>query len=183
MDQNSKKLKGETKRIFMELTKFYNETAETQQDSYLIGKKEAFEDVLNWLISNHNNEYRYVNTNSFFSLIQEKINKTKSSLNSNSEILDDGLFKPMNFCNIKIQESRKRVNKYANDIDLNDDLMDPEEKLQSSPFKFNNVNMENNAVFQNNNFNFSNTNEGSNNVNPNNLNPNNMFFPPKKDKK
>lgn len=185
MDQNTKKLKGEIKRIFMELTKFYNDTGETQQDTYLTGKKEAFEDVLNWLITNHNNEYRYVNTNAFFNMIQEKINKTKSTITSSSiESLEDGNFKPINFSNIKIQESRKRVNKYLNDsnAELNDYLMDPEEKLQASPFKFNSQ-IENNTIFQNNNFSFSNNITNESNLSSNCLNSPNIFFPLKKEKK
>ena len=191
MNQNSKKLKEEIKRISMELTKFYNEASEAQQDAYLTGKKEAFEDVLNWFSNNHNSEFRYINTSAFFSMIQERINKSKTSfLNNGADNTEEERpNKQINLSQIRVQESRKRVNKYANDyytgnVELNNDyVMDQEEKVLPSPFKSNNqINQENNNIFQNSNITFGNGFVVENSTN-NDFHSNNIFFPLRKDKK
>jgi len=191
MHQNSKKLKEEIKRISMELTKFYNEASETQQDAYLTGKKEAFEDILNWLANNHNSEFRHINTSSFFSMIQDKINKSKTSLLNNGAdyIEEDKPNKTINLSHIRVQESRKRVNKYASDyyngnMDYNNDcIMDQEDRVFQSPFKLNNQsNVENNNIFQNTNVAFGNG-FGNESTTNNEIISNNIFFPIKKEKK
>ena len=204
MDQNIKKLKGDAKRIFLDLARFYKESCDTQQDTYMTGKKEAFEEVLNWLSINHNGEFRFINSNAFLSMMQDKISKSKGALlSSGAEIVEEERNpKPLNFGAVRIQESRKRVNKYVheysntNAFDTGDCVMENEEKPTTTPFKFNTSNINSNIlennntnIFQNNNFSLlnggslSSSNDDNCNNNVGNNLSGNIFFPIKKEKK
>lgn len=97
--------------LITNVSKTYKECSNSNNEAYLKGKKEAFEEILNWFVNSHNGELKYISATSFFNMIQEKLAKTKAALNAADENEED--IKPINFAEIKISDNRKRVNRYA----------------------------------------------------------------------
>lgn len=129
MEKKNIKLKNNITQIIGQISKLYKEFTTKENEYYLIGKKEAYEEILNWFIQSHNGELRYVSANSFLNMIQEKLNKTKSAINKTNEEADEEItskdvkdfrdFKQINFSDLKINDSRKRINRFAQDQSFN----------------------------------------------------------------
>ncbi len=69
MDKKNAKLKNNITQMIGQLSKIYKEISSKENDSYLLGKKEAYEEILNWFLQTHNGDFRYVSANNFFSSI------------------------------------------------------------------------------------------------------------------
>ena len=116
MEKKNAKIKNTFTQIIGHISKLYKDCSNLNSESYLIGKKEAFEEILNWFVTNHNGELKYVSATSFFNMIQEKLAKTRTAIASKQgdEAEEEINLKPtMNFSEIKISDNRKRINKYA----------------------------------------------------------------------
>jgi hypothetical protein len=115
MEKKNLKLKNNFTQLISQVSKLYKDVSNTSNESYLQGKKEAFEEVLNWFITSHNGELKYLSANSFLNMIQEKIAKTKTALAT--KINEDGgeeeIKQQVNFSDIKISDNRKRINRYS----------------------------------------------------------------------
>jgi hypothetical protein len=108
MDKKNLKLKNNFTQLIGQVSKLYKEASNSTNEAYLLGKKEAFEEILNWFITSHNGELKYISANSFFSMIQEKLTKTKTAL-ANEENAEEEIKQPVNFSEIKLADNRKRV--------------------------------------------------------------------------
>ena len=81
MDKIKKEVNDMNKQLIDNITKFYNQSTRILNSIYLTGKKEAYEEVIQWLISSHNNEMKFVsNPNALVNFLQEKNSKTKISI-------------------------------------------------------------------------------------------------------
>lgn len=115
MEKKNLKLKNNFSQLIGQVSKLYKEVSNANNESYLQGRKEALEEVLNWFVTSHNGELKYVSANSFFCMIQEKLAKTKVALSnktSEGEALQEEEVKPMNFSEIRVADNRKRVNRF-----------------------------------------------------------------------
>jgi hypothetical protein len=118
MEKRNTKLKKNITQMIGQLSNIYKEVSQKENSAYLTGKKEAYEEMLNWLISSHNPDFRYISANSFLNIIQEKINKTKIQINNIGDEQDEELLnlrdlKQINFLDLKINDNKKRFNRFA----------------------------------------------------------------------
>lgn len=114
MEKKNLKLKNKFTQLIGQVSKMYKEVSNCNNESYLIGRREALEEILNWFVSSHNGELKYVSATSFFNMIQEKLTKTKSAIATKScEDVEEEIKPTINFSEIKISDNRKRINKYA----------------------------------------------------------------------
>jgi len=120
MEKRNLKLKNKFTQLIGQVSKMYKEVSTSNDESYLTGRKETLEEILNWFVSSHNGELKYVSATSFFNMIQEKLSKTKSALviKSGEEAEEDSK-STIYFAEIKISDNRKRINKYASVQDTN----------------------------------------------------------------
>jgi hypothetical protein len=107
MDKKKEKLKSNFTQIVGQISKFYKDISNLENESYNIGKKEAYEEILQWLMTNHNMEFKFISPTSFLNMLQEKLSKVKIQLNDTEETI--------NLSEIKISENRKRIR--INEID------------------------------------------------------------------
>ena len=129
MDKKNAKLKNNITQMIGQLSKIYKEISSKENDSYLLGKKEAYEEILNWFLHTHSGDFRYVSANNFFTMIQEKLNKVKIAINKQNEEAEEEIInikdlrdlKQINFSDLKINDNRKRINRFAQD-QSNDEL-------------------------------------------------------------
>ena len=118
MEKRNTKLRKNITQMIGQLSNIYKEVSQKENSAYLTGKKEAYEEMLNWLISSHNPDLRYISANSFLNVIQEKINKTKIQINNIGDEQDEELLnlrdlKQINFLDLKINDNKKRFNRFA----------------------------------------------------------------------
>jgi len=115
MEKKNLKMKNNFTQLIGQVSKLYKEVSNTTNESYLLGKKEAYEDILNWFITSHNGELKYISANSFFNIIQEKLIKTKTALatRTSEETGEEEIKQQVNFSDIKISDNRKRVNRWS----------------------------------------------------------------------
>ena len=85
MEKISKESNENHKEILNIASKLYNKTSKTLNESYYIGKKESYEEILNWVLKNCKNE-RYINPNIFNNILIEKIAKAKIALKEEDDI-------------------------------------------------------------------------------------------------
>ena len=120
MEKRNLKLKNKFTQLIGQVSKMYKEVSTSNDESYLTGRKETLEEILNWFVSSHNGELKYVSATSFFNMIQEKLTKTKSALViKTGEEAEEDSKSTINFADIKISDNRKRINKYASIQDSN----------------------------------------------------------------
>ena len=120
MEKKNLKLKNKFTQLIGQVSKMYKEVSNSNNESYLIGRKEALEEILNWFVSSHNGELKYVSATSFFNMIQEKLTKTKTALvTKTGEDVEEEIKPTMNFAEIKISDNRKRINKFSTIADSN----------------------------------------------------------------
>ena len=99
MDKIKKEVNDMNKHLIDNITKFYNQLTRNLNSSYLTGKKEAYEEVIQWLISSHNNEMKFVsNPCALVNFLQEKNAKTKIAIlnSTNNNYEDDFIQKLQN---------------------------------------------------------------------------------------
>lgn len=114
MDKKNLKLKNSFTQLIGQVSNMYKEVSNQTNEAYLLGKKEALEEVLNWFMTSHNGELKYVSANSFFNMIQEKLTKTKAAMTTRGgEDVEPEIKQPINFADIKIADNRKRLNRYT----------------------------------------------------------------------
>jgi hypothetical protein len=114
MEKLNAKMKNLFASLITNVSKTYKECSNSNNESYLKGKKEAFEEILNWFVTSHNGELKYISATSFFNMIQEKLAKTKGALNAvKTDEVEEDIKPTMNFSEIKISDNRKRINRYA----------------------------------------------------------------------
>jgi len=101
MDKKKEKLKSNFTHIVSQISKFYKDISNLENESYNTGKKEAYEEILQWLMTNHNMEFKFLSPMSFLHMLQEKLSKVKTQLNDTEETI--------NLSEIKISENRKRI--------------------------------------------------------------------------
>ena len=110
MDKIKKEVNDMNKQLIDNITKFYNQSTRILNSSYLTGKKEAYEEVIQWLISSHNNEMKFVsNPSALFNFLQEKNAKTKIAIlnSTNNNYEDDFIQKLQN-------ENKKKLHRMYN---------------------------------------------------------------------
>jgi hypothetical protein len=134
MEKKNAKLKNTFTNLISHISKMYKEVSNVNNEGYLIGRREAFEEVLNWFVTSHNGELKYISATSFFNMIQEKIAKTKAAIATKVSNDEEEEIKPtMNFSEIKISDNRKRVNRYAHS-DVNQgnigNLVSPNDQME-----------------------------------------------------
>lgn len=186
MEKKNLKLKNDVSQLIAQVSKLYKEISSDNNESYYLGKKDAFEEMLNWFVTSHNGDLKYISANSFLNMVQEKLSKTKAAMNKNVEdVLPEEDIKGINFSDIKITDNKKR--RYPSD--LNEQLMMEDSNYQVNN-NFNiqsNVLMNSGSAINNDNvfLNSTSSNNGNSLSNPNNTNPfpNNqpgLFMPKKK---
>lgn len=109
MDKLNREVNDNFKQLFAAMSKTYSELSKCANQSYSIGKKEAFEEVLYWLNTSHNSELKFVSTGAFHNMMNDKIKKAKIALNSKQE--EDDEIKAM--AEIKIQDNRRKVHRQS----------------------------------------------------------------------
>jgi hypothetical protein len=82
MENINSKNKQNFTNIITQMTSLYNQTLDLDNEAYLNGKMQAYEDVLQWYLNNHNSDLQFINPNSFYSMMNEKLSKTKIMLNA-----------------------------------------------------------------------------------------------------
>ena len=121
MDKNSQTLNKYINDLNSTIKSAYTDISETVNDSFQLGKKEAYDELLQWMKEHHNPEFKYISPFAIFNIIQEKINKTNINLGV-SDVSE------LNFSKMKLIENRKRINPYAQ-RDLRD-LMSEDDSLE-----------------------------------------------------
>jgi hypothetical protein len=121
-------------QLISQVSKLYKDVSNSNNEAYYLGRKEALEEVLNWFITSHNGELKYISATSFFNMMQEKLSKTRSAIKN----LDEGgngeeeIKNTINFSDIRLSDNRKRINRYAMQdygmpyINSNEGVMDEE---------------------------------------------------------
>ena len=85
MEKINKEVNESHRQLFANMSKIYSDLSKNMTQSYLTGKKEAYEEVLNWLINSTHNESKYISPISFYNMITEKNVKSKIALASKNE--------------------------------------------------------------------------------------------------
>jgi hypothetical protein len=117
MEKKNLKLKTNFTQLISQVSNLYKEVFSSENESYNLGKKDAYEEILNWFINNHNGELKYISAGAFINMLQEKLTKVKSSLKSSSdENSQEDDIKAFNLTGMKISENRKRTR--ATDMDI-----------------------------------------------------------------
>ena len=118
MEKKNLKLKNNFTQLITQVSKLYKDSCNSENEAYNLGKKEAYEEILNWFITSHNGELKYISATSFFNMIQEKLTKVKTTLKSNS---DDNSqeedIKTFSLADIKLSDNRKRIRPTDMDIE------------------------------------------------------------------
>ena len=69
MEKINKEVNESHRQLFANMSKIYSDLSKNMTQSYLTGKKEAYEEVLNWLINSTHNESKYISPISFYNMI------------------------------------------------------------------------------------------------------------------
>ena len=88
MEKKNLKLKNNFTQIISQVSKLYKDTQCSESEAYNIGKKEAYEDILNWFINAQNGDLRYVTAGSFHNMLHEKITKLKCTTNDDENNIE-----------------------------------------------------------------------------------------------
>src|SRR5574343_2087547 len=88
--------------LVKQANKIYKETKQLHSDSYIQGKKEAFEEILQWFINSQNGNIKFVQSTPFCKMLQNKLspvkgdkeeqennNNNKKEENNETMIIDD----------------------------------------------------------------------------------------------
>ena len=167
MERINKEVNENNKKLLNEITKIYTKLSKNLNDSYITGKKEAFEEILNYLITQQQN-LKYIDNNSFYNFLIQKRTKAKIALKDKNNNNDSDL---EYFNNINIE------NKLNNNYDINKKKYHKNIIFDLINDNYNNVN-NNNDIFPTSVYNLiknNNNNNNNNNYNNNNNNNNNIL--------
>jgi len=147
MDKNNQNLSKYLNELNATIKGAYTDISETVNDSFNLGKKEAYDELIQWMKDHHNPEFKYISPFAVLSAIQEKIYKTNVNLNIHD-------VSELNFSKMKIIENRKRLNPYVQKDQVSDDSFDGDSvnsKGDQSKNSTNSNNLNNNFLqsFQN----------------------------------
>lgn len=101
MEKINKEVNESHRQLFANISKIYSDLSKNVTQSYLIGKKEAYEEVLNWLINSTHNESKFISPIAFYNMITEKNVKSKIALAAKNEEEDIDI-KSHNECKKKL---------------------------------------------------------------------------------
>jgi len=161
MERINKEVNENNKKLLNEITKIYTKLSKNLNDSYITGKKEAFEEILNYLITQQQN-LKYIDNNSFYNFLIQKRTKAKIALKDKNNNNDSDL---EYFNNINIE------NKLNNNYDINKKKYHKNIIFDLINDNYNNVN-NNNDIFPTSVYNLiknNNNNNNNNNYNNNNI--------------
>ena len=159
MERINKEVNENNKKLLNEITKIYTKLSKNLNDSYITGKKEAFEEILNYLLTQQQN-LKYIDNNSFYNFLIQKRTKAKIALKDKNNNNDSDL---EYFNNINIE------NKLNNNFDINKKKYHKNIIFDLINENYNNVN-NNNDIFPTSVYNLIKNNNNSNNNNYNNNN-------------
>ncbi len=165
MERINKEVNENNKKLLNEITKIYTKLSKNLNDSYITGKKEAFEEILNYLLTQQQN-LKYIDNNSFYNFLIQKRTKAKIALKDKNNNNDSDL---EYFNNINIE------NKLNNNYDINKKKYHKNIIFDLINDNYSNVN-NNNDIFPTSVYNLiKNNNNNNNNNNYNNNNNNNIL--------
>ena len=160
MDKNQQKLNNNLKNLSSEIKTAYKDISENINDSYLIGKKDAYEEIMIWLKEHHHPELKYIAPFPLIGIAQEKLSKANSSLKIKDKEKEDS---DINFSKFRMANNKKRVNKYAQRERERELFSDDEDNNSQSEETYNNLqkNEHNGNVINNNNYYYQNMNNNT----------------------
>ena len=165
MERINKEVNENNKKLLNEITKIYTKLSKNLNDSYITGKKEAFEEILNYLLTQQQN-LKYIDNNSFYNFLIQKRTKAKIALKDKNNNNDSDL---EYFNNINIE------NKLNNNFDINKKKYHKNIIFDLINDNYNNMN-NNNDIFPTSVYNLiKNNNNNNNNSNNNNYNNSNIL--------
>ncbi len=164
MERINKEVNENNKKLLNEITKIYTKLSKNLNDSYITGKKEAFEEILNYLLTQQQN-LKYIDNNSFYNFLIQKRTKAKIALKDKNNNNDSDL---EYFNNINIE------NKLNNNYDINKKKYHKNIIFDLINENYNNVN-NNNDIFPTSVYNLIKNNNNNNNNNNYNNNNNNIL--------
>ena len=159
MERINKEVNENNKKLLNEITKIYTKLSKNLNDSYITGKKEAFEEILNYLLTQQQN-LKHIDNNSFYNFLIQKRTKAKIALKDKNNNNDSDL---EYFNNINIE------NKLNNNFDINKKKYHKNIIFDLINDNYNNMN-NNNDIFPTSVYNLIKNNNNSNNNNYNNNN-------------
>ena len=161
MERINKEVNENNKKLLNEITKIYTKLSKNLNDSYITGKKEAFEEILNYLLTQQQN-LKHIDNNSFYNFLIQKKTKEKIALKDKNNNNDSDL---EYFNNINIE------NKLNNNYDINKKKYHKNIIFDLINDNYNNMN-NNNDIFPTSVYNLiknNNNNNNNNNYNNNNI--------------
>ena len=165
MERINKEVNENNKKLLNEITKIYTKLSKNLNDSYIAGKKEAFEEILNYLLTQQQN-LKHIDNNSFYNFLIQKRTKAKIALKDKNNNNDSDL---EYFNNINIE------NKLNNNFDINKKKYHKNIIFDLINDNYNNMN-NNNDIFPTSVYNLiKNNNNINNNSNNNNYNNSNIL--------
>ena len=165
MERINKEVNENNKKLLNEITKIYTKLSKNLNDSYITGKKEAFEEILNYLLTQQQN-LKHIDNNSFYNFLIQKRTKAKIALKDKNNNNDSDL---EYFNNINIE------NKLNNNFDINKKKYHKNIIFDLINDNYNNMN-NNNDIFPTSVYNLiKNNNNNNNNSNNNNYNNSNIL--------
>ena len=164
MERINKEVNENNKKLLNEITKIYTKLSKNLNDSYITGKKEAFEEILNYLLTQQQN-LKYIDNNSFYNFLIQKRTKAKIALKDKNNNNDSDL---EYFNNINIE------NKLNNNFDINKKKYHKNIIFDLINDNYNNMN-NNNDIFPTSVYNLIKNNNNNNNSNNNNYNNSNIL--------
>jgi hypothetical protein len=165
MERINKEVNENNKKLLNEITKIYTKLSKNLNDSYITGKKEAFEEILNYLLTQQQN-LKHIDNNSFYNFLIQKRTKAKIALKDKNNNNDSDL---EYFNNINIE------NKLNNNFDINKKKYHKNIIFDLINDNYNNMN-NNNDIFPTSVYNLiKNNNNINNNSNNNNYNNSNIL--------
>ena len=165
MERINKEVNENNKKLLNEITKIYTKLSKNLNDSYITGKKEAFEEILNYLLTQQQN-LKHIDNNSFYNFLIQKRTKAKIALKDKNNNNDSDL---EYFNNINIE------NKLNNNFEINKKKYHKNIIFDLINDNYNNMN-NNNDIFPTSVYNLiKNNNNINNNSNNNNYNNSNIL--------
>ena len=116
MEKINKEVNESHRQLFANISKIYSDLSKNVTQSYLIGKKEAYEEVLNWLTNSTHNESKFISPIAFYNMITEKNVKSKIALAAKNEDEDIDI-KSHNECKKKLHRMYISNNTESNSSD------------------------------------------------------------------
>jgi hypothetical protein len=110
MDKQQKRIKNKFSQLIASASLSYKSIIERNNENYLIGKKEGYEEILNMFLTCTQGDIKYVPASTIQHSLTEKLKKLKASIPNEED-------EEKNSSEVKINE-KKRRGTLQNDIDL-----------------------------------------------------------------